>query len=591
MRAALLLAAYAAAQTDPAADPGVAAHSYTYEDYWPVPPDPCAQCEDGWIDDGECDERCNHEECDWDGKDCFHGASSCYTMSNGADYRGTMNITKTGKPCQKWSANWPHAHHYEAAAYPDSGLGGHNFCRNPEPGHDSIEPWCFTTEYETTWEYCEVGPVSSSGVCSHPRPIMHHTPKVLQFDQWESNHLYEHNYAYYALTIPKTILGVKIVLVPVTGDADLYLSFDIHNPNGHNYTYVQRDTAVDVFQMTRAMHGFCGLDRAPTIHAQEVNSPTHGACQLYFSVTAFETSDYHVVALNSHRRGGTNCAEGCEWKMIGDGNCQADCNVTACFWDRGDCARSADAGHCKADCKPDWISDGYCDDACFNEKCGWDGGDCGGDVGCADDCMPKSIGDGECDPECNNVACNHDGNDCFFGHHECYTREDGADYRGNIHQTESGHMCQRWSDQKPKAHDKTHDHYPAAGLGGHNYCRNPDGEPKPWCYPIDSPDRFQYCDVGPKSSKCPPPPPPPPMPAPAPPPGPVCSARCNRLGSNGVCDAPCNTTACLWDKARATPASPSAPHSGDQPRPAATAEGAVPLAAPHRADGHIGCLH
>ena len=33
------------------------------------------------------------------------------------------------------------------------------------------------------------------------------------------------------------------------------------------------------------------------------------------------------------------------------------------------------------------------------------------------------------------------------------------------------------------------------GLGDHNYCRNPDGEPKPWCYTTDPNVRFEFCDV------------------------------------------------------------------------------------------------
>ena len=47
------------------------------------------------------------------------------------------------------------------------------------------------------------------------------------------------------------------------------------------------------------------------------------------------------------------CNEGCDWRALGDGVCNPQCNTSACFWDRQDCA--AGATGCTADCHPDWI--------------------------------------------------------------------------------------------------------------------------------------------------------------------------------------------------------------------------------------------
>ena len=80
---------------------------------------------------------------------------------------------------------------------------------------------------------------------------------------------------------------------------------------------------------------------------------------------------------------------------------------------------------------------------------------------------------------CNVESCDFDRGDCFHDNTECYRRSDGADYRGTISKTMRGVRCQRWSDQAPQAHTVTHATYPRAGLGGHNYCRNPDGEQRP----------------------------------------------------------------------------------------------------------------
>ena len=69
-----------------------------------------------------------------------------------ADYRGTVNVTSSGKTCQAWSSQSPHIHSFAPAAYPDSGLD-ENFCRNPD-GEDFA--WCYTTDPDTRWEYCDV---------------------------------------------------------------------------------------------------------------------------------------------------------------------------------------------------------------------------------------------------------------------------------------------------------------------------------------------------------------------------------------------------------------------------------------------------
>mmetsp|Transcript_27250 Transcript_27250/g.42811 ORF Transcript_27250/g.42811 Transcript_27250/m.42811 type:complete len:640 (+) Transcript_27250:138-2057(+) len=69
------------------------------------------------------------------------------------------------------------------------------------------------------------------------------------------------------------------------------------------------------------------------------------------------------------------------------------------------------------------------------------------------------------------------------------------DYRGDISTTVSGRTCQSWGSQSPHSHSRTAANYPDKGLGDHNYCRNPDGEPRAWCYTTDPAKRWEYCDV------------------------------------------------------------------------------------------------
>jgi len=514
-----------------------------------------------WISDGECDVLCNVPECNWDGTDCFHDHSECYRDPRGADYFGKVNVTKSGRPCQIWDNQYPQSHRYEAKDWPNAGLGGHNFCRNldeAQSGGYASSPWCLLdlepgqlNDGEERWEYCDVGPQSRE-----PCPPSKYPPppsiEKLDLRMMLRAEVGEHLYNYYAIELnASTVPGVQVVLFPLAGDPDMYISFTETMPNGHNFDYKQDGTAVEEFFMKRDMYGFCGNNQAES---------NNDKCTLYVGVTSYdEPAVYEFVVFPSASHGDDLCAPTCEWSALGDGQCQLACNTTACGFDRGDCLY--DTHGCKVDCKPQWLGDGYCDEACYNEMCGWDQDDCGGPA-CSEGCHPKYLNDGECDEECNNPACNWDVDDCFHDHGECYSDPKGSDYRGIVSHSISGVECQAWSQQQPQAHTYSTERYPKGGLGGHNYCRNPDGTEAPWCYLAAHNKRWEICDVGPHASSCtsPPSPPPrraprPPPPSPSPPPTPpssppeLCPGSCPKTKSDadGVCNSLCNTSVCLWD--------------------------------------------
>jgi hypothetical protein len=74
----------------------------------------------------------------------------------------------------------------------------------------------------------------------------------------------------------------------------------------------------------------------------------------------------------------------------------------------------------------------------------------------------------------------------------------GQDYIGCQYQTNSGRMCQSWTEQTPQSHGYIPDWFPDAHLGDHNFCRNPDGDSTIWCLTTDPTLRWDFC--APRSS-------------------------------------------------------------------------------------------
>ncbi|XP_009299499.1 kremen protein 1 isoform X1 [Danio rerio] len=83
-------------------------------------------------------------------------------------------------------------------------------------------------------------------------------------------------------------------------------------------------------------------------------------------------------------------------------------------------------------------------------------------------------------------------------HTECYTAN-GEDYRGRQNQTslQGGRPCLFWNETFERPYNTNKYPNGEGGLGQHNFCRNPDGDVRPWCYIADLEDGsyWKYCDI------------------------------------------------------------------------------------------------
>jgi len=85
------------------------------------------------------------------------GDGDCNPTPDGLQYLGHTSVTESSKVCQAWASQSPHNHNYdEDNMFPDGSVeDASNYCRIPDYDSDG-RLWCYTTDPDTTWEYCNV---------------------------------------------------------------------------------------------------------------------------------------------------------------------------------------------------------------------------------------------------------------------------------------------------------------------------------------------------------------------------------------------------------------------------------------------------
>uniref|UniRef100_A0A8C4NJZ3 receptor protein-tyrosine kinase n=1 Tax=Dicentrarchus labrax TaxID=13489 RepID=A0A8C4NJZ3_DICLA len=89
----------------------------------------------------------------------------CYN-DRGRFYQGSINVTRSGIPCQSWSQQVPHQHRLSVDVIPEL-KNSDNYCRNP--GGISEKPWCYTSNHNIRWEYCAVLQCGETSMSPGPR--------------------------------------------------------------------------------------------------------------------------------------------------------------------------------------------------------------------------------------------------------------------------------------------------------------------------------------------------------------------------------------------------------------------------------------
>ena len=80
----------------------------------------------------------------------------------------------------------------------------------------------------------------------------------------------------------------------------------------------------------------------------------------------------------------------------------------------------------------------------------------------------------------------------------CLDLTGNLEYAGTISTTSQGLTCQEWSSQTPHQHLFLNDSiFPQDGSAANakNYCRDPKGEGRPWCYTTQPNVRWQHCSI------------------------------------------------------------------------------------------------
>ncbi|XP_074044075.1 plasminogen [Macrotis lagotis] len=381
-------------------------------------------------------EYCDIPECE---DECMH--------CSGENYQGTISVTESGFTCQPWGSQNPHSHEYLPAKFPNKNLK-ENYCRNPDV---EPRPWCFTTNPNKRWEFCNIPRCSTPPPPSGPmlqclkgrgenyRGNIAVTTSGLICQHWNSQTPHKHN------RTPENF--------PCKGLDENYC----RNPDGETGPWCYTTSSEKRWEYCTIPLCDSSPQQTETVTFEE--SPVIQEC--------YEGNGQSYRGTSSTTITGKKCQA---WSSMTPHSHQK----TPDYFPKADLIQN----YCR---NPDGDKSPWCYtmdptvrwEFCNLEKCSGTGGN-----------LPNSQTTSIPNVDGTNPA----ESDCMFG--------SGKDYRGKRSTTAAGTLCQAWTAQEPHPHSIfTPQTYPRAGLEK-NYCRNPDGDPNgPWCYTTNPKKLFDYCDI------------------------------------------------------------------------------------------------
>ncbi|CAH1786990.1 unnamed protein product, partial [Owenia fusiformis] len=450
----------------------------------------------------------------------------CKQTVQGLGYVGSVVETRSGKHCQRWDSQIPHPHsNNDPVNFPDATLDdAANKCRNPDGQPDG--PWCYTTDPDQRWEYCDV---PLCGGATRPPPTTSPPPSTLPPRTCPSSigreptdlprrggnwaHLMTENYfpcdgevfAFdYFRSFPSTMAYISIWRV-APGNAKYTLvkkiALEFAVPGRH---YVPVSPPVPIKRYDFIGVHYSKASPQPAIPNSRGNDGTVEASELYSTINAamFNEDLNEGVTYDMAR-----------WSVIE--STYALKVLTHGVWKPYPSTTPAPTlpPDPHTECKVTLLGNEYVGKktrTASGKQCmRWDSQIPHKHTPLEDDQFPdNSVKDASnyCrnpdnepqGPWCFTTDVNSRWEYCGIPYCDCKVTSMGKEYTGAVSETNTGLTCQRWDSQTPHEHtDNRPERFPEGDLAiVGNKCRNPDEKNDgPWCYTTSSSVRWQYCDI------------------------------------------------------------------------------------------------